>query len=267
MNTHMNKTFDALFGSSKYVIAAVHFLPLPGSPAYDREGGMRKIIERAKRDAHILVDQGVQALLFTNEADMPYVQHLPQEGIAAFVAAIQEVKQNNSIPFGVNVLIDAMAGLSIAHATGASFIRGLFSGCYATNMGIIETQGPAVFRARANLGIEQPYFLHNLSSILGPQLVDRAPDAEAKSVIENTPVDGFTLPACEPAIFQKVRAAAPDVPLVVGSGTSFTNALSLLENSDGVIVATCLRENGKLLNPVDSSRAEKFMNLVKPVLI
>ena len=262
----MRQTFADLFRSSKYIIAAVHFLPLPGSPAYDREGGMKKIIQRAKRDAKILADHGVQALLFTNEADIPYVQRLPQEGIAAFTAATQEVMHDLSLPFGLNVLIDAMAGFSIAHATGASFIRGLFSGCYVTNMGLIENQGPAVFRARANLGVRLPYFIHNLSSILGPQLLDRSAEVEAKSIVESIPVEGFTLPACESDCFLKVRVAAPDYPLIVGSGTSFKNVPTLLENSDGVIIATCLREDGKLLNPVDAARTEKFMRLVRPII-
>lgn len=262
----MRQTFVDLFGSSKYIIAAVHFLPLPGSPAYDRDGGMKKIIQRARRDAKILADQGVQALLFTNEADVPYVQRLSQEGITAFTAATQEAKRDLSLPFGVNVLIDVMAGLSIAHATGASFIRGLFSGCYVTNMGFIENQGPAVFRVRANLGTKLPYFIHNLSSILGPQLVDRPAEIEAKSIVENTPVEGFTLPACEPEGLLKVHTAAPAYPLIVGSGTSFVNVMTLLENCDGVIVATCLREDGKLLNPVDAARTEKFMHLVRPII-
>jgi membrane complex biogenesis BtpA family protein len=224
----MRQTFANLFGSSKYIIAAVHFLPLPGSPAYDREGGMKKIIQRAKRDTKILADQGVQALLFTNEADTPYTQRLPQEGIAAFTAALLEATHELSIPFGVNALIDVIAGLSIAHATGATFIRGLFSGCYVTNMGFIENQGPAVFRMRANIGVGQPYFLHNLSSILGPQLLERPAEKEAKSIVENTPVDGFTLPACDSNCFAKVRNAIPDYPLIVGSGTSFTNVMTLM---------------------------------------
>ncbi len=262
----MNPTFASIFSSSKYIIAAVHFLPLPGSPLYDREGGVKKIIQRAKRDAQILADQGVSALLFTNEADMPYVQRLPQEGLAAFTAIVQEVKQNISIPFGVNALIDAMAGHAIAHATGASFIRGLFSGNYSTNMGIIETQGPAIFRERANLGSRTPYFLHNLSSILGPQLVDRSPEEEARSIVENTLVEAFTLPACDPLIFQKVKAAAGGLPLVVGSGTSFSNVQSLLENADGAVIASCLHEDGKLLNPVDAERTARFMKLVRPIL-
>lgn len=261
----MPQTFTKLFGSPKYIIAAVHFLPLPGSPAYDREGGMKKIIQRAKRDTQILVDQGVQALLFTNEADMPYQQRFSQEGMAAFTSAVVEATHDTRIPFGVNVLIDAMAGLSIAHATGASFIRGLFSGIYVTNMGLLENQGPAVFRSRANLGTLLPFFLHNLSSILGPQLLERAADVEAKEVLENTPVDGFTLPARTPEDFVKVRQAVPNSPLIVGSGTSMTNVLPLLGVADGVIVATCLHEESKLLNPVDAARVEKFMQLVRPI--
>ena len=85
-----------LMGSDKYIIAAVHTLPLPGSPYYDREGGMKKIIARAKSDAKILADNGVQSFLFTNEADFPYVFRMPQEGVAAFSAVVSEVMAENT---------------------------------------------------------------------------------------------------------------------------------------------------------------------------
>ncbi len=256
----MRKTFQDLMGSEKYIIAAVHFLPLPGSPNYNREGGMKAIISRAKRDAKILADNGVQSFLFTNEADMPYLFRLPPEAIAAFSAIVQEVMQDYKIPFGINALVDAYAGFCIAHATGASFIRGLFSGVYVSDNGIVENQGAQAFRARANLGARKPYFIHNLNSIMGPQLIQRPADNEAKSITKHIEVDGFTLPADDVQMYSKVRSIVPNLPLVVGSGTSFQNLKPLMEVCDGAVVATCLREDGKLLNPVDPNRATEFMH-------
>ena len=73
-----------LMGAEKYVLACAHLIALPGSPAYDREGGMKKIIDQALRDTKILLDSGVTSILFVNEADIPYYEHLPIEGVAAF---------------------------------------------------------------------------------------------------------------------------------------------------------------------------------------
>ena len=38
-----------LMGAEKYILACAHLIALPGSPAYDREGGMKKIIDQAPR--------------------------------------------------------------------------------------------------------------------------------------------------------------------------------------------------------------------------
>lgn len=262
----MLETIRDLMGSEKYIIAAVHTLPLPGSPYYDREGGMKKIIARAKSDAKILADNGVQSFLFTNEADMPYLFRMRQEGIAAFTAVVSEVMAENTIPYGVNVLVDVHAAFSVAHATGASFIRGLFSGVYVTDNGIIENQGANVFRERANLGARLPYFFHNLASPIGKPLVARDGAEEAKSILAHIPVDGFTLPAKDIEMFRKVKQTAPDMPLVVGTGTSHQNLPQLLEVCDGTIVATCLRTEGKLLNPVDPQRVKEFMKIFRSCL-
>ena len=40
---------DELFGVKKPIIAMCHLLPLPSDPYYDEEGGMEKVIERARR--------------------------------------------------------------------------------------------------------------------------------------------------------------------------------------------------------------------------
>lgn len=257
----MKSELETLFGSKKYLIAALHFLPLPGSPGYDRQGGMRKIIDRAKQDARILVDNGVHSLLFTNEADMPYSLEYPTEAVAAFADAVCETVADLSIPFGINVLVDVIAALAIAHATGASYARGLFAGCYTSDMGIITSKGPKAFRLRSNLGSPLPYFFHNLCTVMGQPLVARTAEQEARDALKVAQVDCFTLPADHFEAFLRVTQVAPDTALLVGSGANFDNLRDLLRVSDGVIVATSLHEDGGLLNPVDPTRTQKFASL------
>ena len=259
---------EKLFNSKKYIIAALHFLPLPGSPGYDRQGGMQAIIDRAKQDARYLVENGVHAILFTNESDMPYVQDYSPESMVAFTSVVKEIAPGLDIPFGINVLVDTVAATAIAHASGASFVRGLFAGVYITDTGVIENKGPVAFRLKADLGNEvggKPYFFHNLSSIVGKQPLPRTAEEEAMSIIKHIPVDGFTLPAECLDQFGKVKKAAPTYPLVVGSGTSHENLEALLGVCDGTIVASCLHESGVLLNPVDPSRVTSFMDIFNKV--
>lgn len=262
----MTDKFASLMGCTKYIIAAIHTLPLPGSPYYDREGGMNKIITNAKNDAKILAEEGVQSFLFTNEADMPYKFRIEKETIAALTVVISEVMQDYCIPFGVNVLIDAYAGFCIAHATSASFIRGLFAGVYISDNGIIENQGSNIFQARSNLGTDKPYFIHNLNSPIGQQYVKRTGEEECKSIMSHIPVDGFTLPSFDTETFSKVKKLEPNMPLLVGTGTNMKNLESLLSMCDGAIVATCLHIEGKLLNPVDPVRVHEFMTLYRKIV-
>ena len=264
----MTKKMEELFGSKKYIIAALHFLPLPGSPGYDRHGGMQAIIERAKQDARYLVENGVHAILFTNESDMPYVQNYSPESMVAFTSVVKEITGSINIPFGINVLIDTVAATAIAHATDASFVRGLFAGVYVTDTGLIENKGSMAYRLKANLGNQvgdKPYFFHNLSSIVGKQLVSRTAEEEALSIIKHIPVNGFTLPAECLDQYAIVKKVALEYPLVVGSGTSHENLEQLLGVCDGTIVASCLHENGKLLNPVDPHRVKSFMDIFNKV--
>ena len=67
-----NWLLDA-FGMNKPVIAMVHLLALPGDPYFDSVGGMVKVIDHARRDLEALQSGGVDAVMFSNEASLPYL--------------------------------------------------------------------------------------------------------------------------------------------------------------------------------------------------
>ena len=145
-----------LMGAEKYVIACAHLIPLPGSTGYDREGGMKKIVTRALRDTKIFLDNGVTSIMFVNEADIPFYERLPIEGIAAFTHVVTTVvsELNIKIPYGINSINDAGAGVRIALATGATFLRGNFAGVLASNQGIYTSQGCELYRKKSQFGYE-----------------------------------------------------------------------------------------------------------------
>ena len=79
---------ESTFGSRKPIVAMIHLAPLPGSPLYDRAGGMQRIVEDSARDIEALQEGGVDAVMFGNEGDRPYLLKATPESLAA-MAGVQ----------------------------------------------------------------------------------------------------------------------------------------------------------------------------------
>ncbi len=79
----MKSLFAQDFGHRHLMIGMVHTLPLPGAPLYDPAGGMRRIVAQARAEAEILAEAGFHALLYCNEADMPWQTRLDPETVAS----------------------------------------------------------------------------------------------------------------------------------------------------------------------------------------
>ena len=108
---------------SQTVIAMAHVPALPGAPDYDSQMGMQKLHDWVARDVEALQTGGVDAIMFGNEFDRPYVLKAPPEGLAALTAVVTEARKILKVPFGVNYLWDPVATVALASVTGAS-LRG-----------------------------------------------------------------------------------------------------------------------------------------------
>ena len=252
-------------GHRKAIVAGVHLLPLPGSPAYDRQGGMRPILDRVRTDVRILADHDVDAILFANEADTPYLRSLGPETVAAFTDAVVEATRDLALPFGINALLDPAAGIAIAHATGATFVRGYFTGVYATDSGLMDTTGAEALRLRSSIGAGDIQVFHNLVCAFGAHIAPRPIAEEAHGALVHGRVDGFTIAGqgggLPPAVdlFREVKEAAPGLPVLAGTAVNGSNIRAILEVADGAIVVSSLREGGQALNPLDLDRVQAFM--------
>src|SRR5216117_1153356 len=98
--------FEFFGARKKAVIAMIHIGALPGTPLYDADGGIDKLIADATLDAEKLQAGGVDGVMFGNENDRPYTLAAPAEGIAAMTAVVQAIKPSLTLPFGVNYLWD-----------------------------------------------------------------------------------------------------------------------------------------------------------------
>ena len=118
------------------VIAMAHIGALPGSPLFDSKCGVQKLIDDVGRDVRNLQANGVHAIMFGNENDRPYRFKAPMESVAAMTAVVSALKPELELPFGVNFLWDPTASVAIAAATGAAFVREIFTGLFASDMGL-----------------------------------------------------------------------------------------------------------------------------------
>lgn len=249
-------------GQRPLLIGVVHLGPLPGAPRYD--GALAPVLERAALDAAAYAAGGADALIVENFGDVPFfADAVPPETIAAMALALERVgSAAPGVPLGVNVLRnDARAALGLAAATGAAFIRvNVHTGAMATDQGLIQGRAAETLRSRAKLApdvaILADVHVKHAVPLAGERLVDAAHDAFDRGLADALVLSGRATGAPpDPALVHEVRSAlGPDVPLLLGSGVSVTNAAALLAAADGAIVGTALKRDGLLSAPVDPER-------------
>ena len=264
----MTLRLAGLFGTRKPIIAMVHLPALPGRPRHDKSAGMVRLIDVVARDLAALEAAGVDGLLFCNEADLPYQLATGPEIAAGMAAVIGAVRPQIAVPFGVNIVWDPVASLAVAAATGAAFVREVFTGVYESDLGIMQPDLGAIAAYREQIGAGQVALFGNITpefaSTIGQRTVaDRARSAVYLGVdailisgqITGTPLDLGELAAA--------KAAVPDVPVLANTGTRAETIAQILSIADGAIVGTSLKLDGQTFNAVDPGRAARFMDAAR----
>ncbi len=260
-----------LFGTTKPVIAMAHFPPLPGTPLYDPRVGPEQMIDQMGADVAKLLNHGVDGILFCNEGDRPYALKGNFEAVAVMTHVIDALRPQDR-PFGVDYLWDPKVPLAVGLATGAAFVREVFTGVYESDMGLWNTDAASVLRYRHNIGADGIKCLYNITpefaSELGHRTVgDRAKSAVVSSLADAILVSGLTA-GLEPRldVIQEVKQAVGDqVPVLLNTGGKVENIRRFLSVADGVIVGSSLKVDGYTWNTVDEQRVRKFMDVVREV--
>ena len=99
-----------MFGVEKPIIALLHLDALPGDPGYC--GDMKTVTEHARKDLLALQDGGVDGILFANEFSLPYQPVADIAVVSAMAYIIGKLKDEISVPFGVNVVKNPIATIS-----------------------------------------------------------------------------------------------------------------------------------------------------------
>lgn len=257
------------FGTVKPIIGMAHLGPLPGSPLYDATRGMAGLIADVTADIDALQQGGVDAIMFGNEGDRPYLLKATPESLAAMAAIIAAVTPRLTRPFGVNYLWDPVATVALAVATGASFAREVFTGVYASDMGLWQPDCAGALRLRAQLGRPDLKLLFNVNAEFAGALDTRSVEQRVRSVVFSSLADaicvsgGITGQAVEGSDLEAARRAAGTVPVFANTGVNIDNAAAILGVADGCVVGTHFKHGGNTWNAVDAARVGRFMDRVR----
>lgn len=258
-----------VIGTEKAVIAMLHMQPMPGDPYYDKERGMEWVVEKARADLHALQEGGVDAIMFSNEYSLPYLTKVRTETVAAMSRVIGELRQDISVPYGVNVLWDPIASLDLAAATDAKFVREIFTGVYASDFGLWNTDCGATIRHQKEIGAENVKLLYNIVPEAAQYLAERDIESIAKTTVFNCRPDALCVSgatagvATNPELLRRAKSVSGDTVVLANTGCRKDTIESFLEIADGAVVGTTFKVDGKFENGVDKHRVKEFMTVVK----
>ena len=249
----------------------VHLPALPGSPDYDQEEGMNMILDAVLTDLEALQSGGVDAVMFGNEFDRPYVLKAPPEGLAALAAVIGQVKSMIKVPFGVNYLWDPVATVALAVATEADFAREIYTGLYASDMGLWAPDCAGAARLRSSNGRPDLQMLFNINAEFATSLDNRPLDIKAKSAVFSSKADVICVSgmmtgmSVDQAELRKVRESIPETPLLANTGVTIDSVDEIFSIADGCVIGSHLKHNGDTWDSVDPDRVRKFMDKVDAI--
>ena len=259
---------ERIFQTPKPVIAMLHFPGLPGRPHHDVTAGPARFVESLGRDLAILQEAGVDGVLFCNEADYPYQLRVGPEIPAAMAAAIGLLRSEVKVPFGVNILWDAIASLALARATGARFIREVLTGVYESDLGMIDPRIGEIAGYRTMIGATDVALFDNIqpefASAIGARgVAERAKGAAflgMDAILISGPAAGVQF---EMTDLRAAKEAAPSTPVIANTGVRADRVAEIFAVADGAIVGTSLKVDGITWNPVDRDRAMRLMDAVR----
>ncbi|MEP4195494.1 MAG: BtpA/SgcQ family protein [Aliishimia sp.] len=262
----MTMNFKRVFGATKPVIGMVHIGALPGAPLFDPSVDL---LDAARSDLLALQAAGFDAVMFGNENDRPYEFNVDVASTATMAALIGQLKSDITVPFGVNVLWDPMSSIALGAATGAAFVREIFTGTYASDMGPWTPDAGKAMRYRDRLGRSDMAMFYNVSAEFAHSLDQRSlPDRARSAVFSSIPdavlVSGqITGEAAALSDLEAVKAVLPDTAVMANTGVKHETVADVLAIADGCIVGSSLKVDGDTWNPIDPDRAKDFMRRAK----
>lgn len=253
--------------NEKIVLSMIQPDPLPGSY---RHSGMeiQEIVDRALKETEMVAENHFDGIIVQNMNDMPIKQESSPEAIAYMTRIAYEIKKRfPKLIMGILMNWDGVAGLSVADAVGADFVRveHLFTGASVTSAGILQAQCVDIAQLRKRTGSQVPVYA-DVYEVHGIPLGRKPIGDAAWECVHEAFADGLFMSGknVEESIemVKEARKRVLDVPIFLGGGATGDNIHALMQYFDGVSVATWIK-NGDMKNPIDPERAKVFIHEAK----
>ncbi|MEM6288965.1 MAG: BtpA/SgcQ family protein [Bacteroidota bacterium] len=244
-----------LFPRPKPVVAVIHAGPSPGVPGCR---GMQAAIDRAVAETKLLVDLGVDGLLVENAHDRPALSadETGPEVVAYMTGVAVAVRRHaDRLPVGIRLLHADCAALAVAHAARCHFVRvdgwtgdpqaaGRFhryrEQIDATPIPVIADVRPSDPEAIGALVAAAELARPDALAILGPAVGE----SPAAGVVE-------------------VASEATDLALFCGGGLTADNLHTYVDDADGFLIGSGLKEEARWQAPVCEPRVRALIGAVE----
>jgi hypothetical protein len=259
------------------IIGALHFNPLPGFEGFT---SLVEIYKKAEIDCENFVNGGIKSIIIENNYDLPHKINVGAETVASMTWLGAKLKQRfPKITFGVSVLWnDYRAAFSIAKAINAKFIRiPVFVDSVITDFGEINATPKEVIKFQdtiyakdieiyADIQVKHAKMINTKKT-----LIESAKEAIQKGADKIIITGAWTgdLPKAEEV--KSIRQQIPNAKIIIGSGITKENIITIAKHIDGAIVSTALKEgqktNERNLKPytsiIDSKKVADLIKMLK----
>ena len=169
----------------------------------------------------------------------------------------------------MNVLWDPYASLDLAVAADALFVREIFTGVYASDFGLWDTNCGAVVRHQHAVSAQNVRLLFNILPEAAAYLAQRDIVSIARSTVFNAKPDALCISGLTAGeetsaeTLRLVKRALPNLPVIANTGVRLSNVAEQLGIADAAIIGTAFKHDGVFENPVDADRVRSLMDKVK----
>ncbi len=254
--------------NQKTIIGMIHVEALPGAPRYG--GAMAEVIAKARDEAQLYAEAGIDMLMIENMHDVPFDRHVGPEITAAMAVVGYEVKKASGLRCGIQILAAAnKEALGAARAAGLDLVRaeGFVFG-HVADEGYIDGCAADVLRYRRQIGADDILVItdvkkkHSSHAITAD--VDIVETAHAAEFFLSDGVIVTGVATGTEASLEELQAvkAAVKIPVLVGSGVTVENVDKYLAVADALIIGSYFKFGGYWANGVEVERVKAFMNKV-----
>jgi membrane complex biogenesis BtpA family protein len=254
----------------KPIIAMIHVDALPGTPKY--KGDIKSIINKAKSEAKLYKDAGIDVLMIENMHDVPYLNRTAGPEITAIMSILlYEVKNVSGLPSGIQILAGGnKQALGAALAAGADFIRAEgFVYAHVADEGFFNSDAGEILRFRKQIGAEViSIFTDIKKKHSSHSITDDTDIADTAKAAEYFLSDGVIVTGSatgkEPSLeeIRRVKESI-NIPVLAGSGITIDNVQAYNQYCDSLIIGSYFKTDGKWYSPVEIKRVKEFVKKIK----